>query len=251
MRLPLHDTPLSLPAEPPREAIARDEALLDLVERDGPPLVRWWISASPAIVLGLGLHHRLAALVDVARCRTDGIQVLERRAGGGALLLDRHTLCGAVCLPIDLLPSDLTESYRPLGDAICAGLRRLAVNARRVDVPEARADVAALKQREDAVANLLLSACYGALSPHEVMAGGMRKLVGLAQIRRRHAALFQFGVLLRDQSRLAAYLRVTDETTRERLQAELARRTIGLESLTARSAAEVAVAIADAMPFAR
>jgi hypothetical protein len=77
---------------------------------------------------------------------------------------------------------------------------------------------------------------------------GPAKLVGLAQVRRRDAALFQFGVLLRDQSPLADFLCVESEAERESLRGALARRTIGLAALTTRSASEVAEAIADAMP---
>ena len=67
------------------------------------------------------------------------------------------------------------------------------------------------------MSRLLLTTCYGALSPHEVVVG-TAKLVGLAQIRRRHAALFQFGILLQDQSPLADLLVVPDEPTREEAQ---------------------------------
>src|ERR1700737_4167778 len=69
MRQPRHDTPLSLPAEHPREALLRDEALLDQIRPEGPNLGRWWISSSPAVVVGLGLRHRLSAIVDPDRCR--------------------------------------------------------------------------------------------------------------------------------------------------------------------------------------
>jgi lipoate-protein ligase A len=89
------------------------------------------------------------------------------------------------------------------------------------------------------------------LSPHEVVVGPGRKLVGLAQVRRRHAALFQFGILLRDQSPLAEYLRVPDASRREEVRAELRRRTVGLASLTSRSASAVAAVIAGARPCAR
>jgi len=225
MRLPLHDTPLSLPAEPPSEALARDEALLDNVRPGGPSLERWYVAASPAVVVGLGLRHRLAEVVDLARCEAAGVDVLHRRAGGGAVLVAQDNMvCGAICLPVPhpLLGDDLTGSYRWLGEHLA---RRLA--ARRVEVAEARADVAMLKSLDDHVSRLLLTACYGALSPHEVVLG-TAKLVGLAQIRRRHAALFQVGILLHDQSRLADFLVVPDEPTREQLRAELRRRTTGL-----------------------
>jgi lipoate-protein ligase A len=227
MRLPFHDTLLSLPAEPPAQAIAADEALLDLVKSTGEPQERWWIAASPAVVVGLGLHHRLASVVDLARCRAAGVSVLTRRAGGGALLLDANMVCGAICVPIDGAPTDVTESYRWPSDQLVDGLRECGVSARRVEVDEARDDVARLRAATDDVSRLLLSACYGALSPHEIVVG-RAKLVGLAQVRRRHAALYQFGILLQDQSRLADYLVVHNAAEREELRARLRERTVGL-----------------------
>ena len=225
---------MSLPAEPARTAIAADEALLDSPVGE----LRLWLPSQPAIVVGLGLHHRLASVVDARRCRAAGVEVLARRAGGGALLLDQSVVCGAICMPAT---ADVTESYRWLGDLLAAALQ-----ARRVEVAEARQDVASLRARNDEVSRLLLNTCYGALSPHEVVIG-QQKVVGLAQIRRRDRALFQFGVLLRDQSTLADYLVVDSADAREQLRDDLARRTTALPG---RSAFEVAAAIADAMPSA-
>jgi len=256
MRLPRHDIDLSLPAEQAREAIARDEALLDIVKEDAAAaehdaLTRWWVAATPAVVLGLGMRHRAHDMVDFSRTEALGREVLHRRAGGGAVLLDEDMLCGAICVPLPnaRLGDDLTESYRWLGDHLTASLRTLGIDARRVEVDEARADVAALRARTDPVARLLLSTCYGALSPHEI-AVGSAKIVGLAQIRRRHAALFQIGILLKDQAALADYLRVPDERTRESLRAELRRRTVGLEAVTDQSISAVAAAVAGATPSA-
>jgi lipoate-protein ligase A len=228
---------MSLPAEHPRDALSRDQALLEAIEPGSGPLVRWYTASVPAVVVGLGLHHRLTSIVDVERCRAAGVDVLTRRAGGGALLLDEHMLCGAVCvsLPDPRLGSDLTESYRWLGEQLAERLRSTGLEgARRVEVAEARADVATLKSLADATSQLLLATCYGALSPHEV-AVGSAKVVGMAQVRRRQAALFQFGILLRDQSPLAEYLLVPDEPTREALRAALRHRSAGVESISLRS----------------
>lgn len=140
-------------------------------------------------------------------------------------------LCGAVCVPRAQASDDLTESYRWLADDLVSRLRGLGVTrARRIEVDEARADVAMLKARADAVSRLLLVTCYGGLSPHEVAVGDA-KLVGIAQVRRRHAALFQFGILRRDQSPLADYIHVPDDATREALRESLRQRTIGLDSI--------------------
>jgi hypothetical protein len=62
--------------------------------------------------------------------------------------------------------------------------------------------------------------------------------------------LFQFGVLLRDQSALVDYLHVADEGAREQLRREVARRSVGLRAVTGRPVSAVASAIADAMPSA-
>jgi lipoate---protein ligase len=225
---------MSLPAEPPREALARDEALLDEVRSGGPHLERWYVVASPAVVVGLGLRHRVSEVVDPGRCAAAGVEVLHRRAGGGAVLVTgENMLCGAICMPRPhpLLSDDLTLSYRWLGEHLATRLVELGVRgARRVEVEEARRDVRQLKSGDDGVSRLLLDACYGALSPHEVVVGSA-KLAGLAQVRRRHAALFQFGVLLQDQSPLADLLVVRDEETRSRLRAALRTRTVGLAQL--------------------
>ena len=241
MRLPRHDTSLSLPAEPPAAALSADEALLQTSD------FRLWTAAAPAVVVGIGLRHRLASIVDLERCGSAGVEVLERSAGGGALLLDEHMLCGAIALPISKVARDVTESYRWLADVLLSALD--LPSARRVEVAEARQDIAALRSWDSPVAKALLTTCYGALSPHEIVLEG-RKLVGLAQVRRRDAALFQFGVLLRDQSPLADYLLVPDESTRDHLRTELRDRTVGLTAVTDRPVSAVASAIADAMPCA-
>jgi lipoate-protein ligase A len=246
MRLPRHDTPLRLPAEQPRAALAADEALLDQVMLDRSRLERWWLPSAPVVVVGVGMRSRLAEIVDLERCARAGVDVLQRQAGGGALLLDEHMLCGAICVPTSSIPSDVTESYRWLGDFFADRLRGLGIATHRVEVEEARADVASLRSQNGEVAKVLLTTCYGALSPHEVTANGaVLKLVGLAQIRRRHAALFQIGLLIEDQSQLADYVLTTE---REALKNSLKVRTVGLNQLTDRSVAEVAAAIAGATP---
>ena len=66
-------------------------------------------------------------------------------------------------------------------------------------------------------------ACFGGLSPYEVLAGG-RKVVGLSQARRRQGTLLQAGVLLDlDAARLARLLDGGD-----RLAADLTAAAAGL-----------------------
>src|SRR4051794_23969899 len=171
MRLPRHDTLLRLPVSSPRDALTADEALLEAAQagvRDPAALTRWWVAARPALVVGLGLRARLAQVVDLEACARGGIEVLTRRAGGGAVLVDQHMICGAICVPLPdgRVGTDLTASYRWLGEALLADLPRWGVMvAARVEVPAARADVAALRARvPEPLAQLVLDTCYGTLS---------------------------------------------------------------------------------------
>jgi lipoate-protein ligase A len=220
MRLPRQDTSVTLSAEPPRDALARDEALLEAAE----PTVRWYTVTRPAVVLGLALHHRAATVIDEATCARRGIEIVRRSAGGGAVLLEPEGMvCCTVCLPLPdpRATSDLTASYQWLGDYFATRL-----GLRRVEVHEARQDVATLEQQNPT----LLDTCYGALSPHEVVNAQGAKVVGFAQVRRKHAVLFQVGILLRDQSALADLLNVPDERAREALRNELQKRSNGISA---------------------
>ena len=225
---------MRLSAEHPRDALARDESLLGAVLADPKPMMRWYIADAPALVVGLGLRHRAKEIIDFGRCRSVGLEVLERSAGGGLVLLDHNMLCCAICLPAlhPLVSSDLTESYRWLGDHFASRLQAIGVlSAQRVEVEAARSDVRALRSSADPVNNALLATCYGALSPHEVVADGHAKIVGLAQVRRKHAALFQVGILLRDQSPLSDFLRLPDEASRLAVRTALGHRTVGLQAV--------------------
>jgi len=221
MRLPRQDTLVTLSAEPPRDALARGEALLEA----STPTVRWYTVSQPALVLGLALHYRADDVVDRVACAERGIEIVKRSAGGGAVLLEPDGMvCCTVCLPQPdpRTGTDVTESYRWLGDYFA---NRLGL--RRVEVAEARQDVAALRNEGNL---LLLNTCYGALSPHEAVNSARAKVVGLAQVRRKHAALFQAGILLRDQSGLADLLRVPNEAARLALRAELQKRSAGVSA---------------------
>ena len=67
-------------------------------------------------------------------------------------------------------------------------------------------DVARARAGDEAAPGPAADACFGGLSPWEVLAGG-RKVVGLSQTRRRPGALLQAGIPLRlDAARLARLL---------------------------------------------
>jgi lipoate-protein ligase A len=119
--------------------------------------------------------------------------------------------------------SDVVEAYRWLGIGWTETLRQFGLDARLVSIAEARAAPPPPPELADAIR----LACFGALSPYEVVVGG-RKVVGLAQLRRRNV-LLQSGVHLRfDALELARHL-APDRI--EQLAGELERRAAGLADI--------------------
>lgn len=142
--------------------------------------------ARTALVLGSAQPD---ATVDHDACARDGVEVLRRGSGGGAVLCDPGLLEVDVALSAGhpLLETDVTESYRFLGEAWVAALATLGIRGRLVTVDEARG-------ASDAHRAVARVACYAGLSPYEVVDDEGGKLVGICQRRRRGAALLQCGL---------------------------------------------------------
>jgi lipoate-protein ligase A len=138
------------------------------------------IVTPPALVLGSAQPESDAATA---------IDVVKRGTGGGAVLCDAGTLLIDLAVPAGhaLAPEDVTDAYRPLGEALQAALAGLGVDCRTVTVEEART-------MDDARKAAARRACWAGLSPYELVLGDGRKLVGLAQRRRRGAVLHQIAI---------------------------------------------------------
>jgi lipoate-protein ligase A len=146
------------------------------------PGLRLWRYDAPAVVLGPA--QRPDDGIE-ARARAAGATVITRMTGGGAVLAGPWLLGLSVVLPPDhpqVRPS-LRASYHWLGAALASWLAGLGVPARALEAPPTRppADLA--------------WACFAGVSWGEVEAGG-RKIVGLAQARRKNGVLFSAGVLV-------------------------------------------------------
>jgi lipoate-protein ligase A len=166
---------------------ALSDALVRLVE---VPTMWWHSTERPSLILGPG---QKPAQVNLAACEAAGVLVLNRQAGGTAVYAASGVLGLDIVLPAGhrLALSDVVEAYRWLGEVWVATARRLGADARLVSVEEARR-AGSLARRYDQTLRL---ACFGTLSPYEVVVGD-RKLVGLSQVRRRAGALFQAGIHL-------------------------------------------------------
>jgi lipoate-protein ligase A len=134
---------------------------------------------------------------------------------------------------------DVTESYRWIGEVWAAALRELGIDTQATSIGAARADAQTLDR-------LLQRVCFGRLSPYEVVVG-RRKLVGLAQVRRRAGALYQIGIYQRWEPRRTAALIAAAPGERAELERQLAMRVAGLEQLGVTTATTVIAAFEAAL----
>lgn len=172
---------LGLERGEPATLLARGVALLDALAGDPVPALRWYVPTTPAVVLGRG--QRLEA--------SKGLPVMGRYSGGGAVLMDADLLSLDVLVPSGhpWLDGDLGEVFLHVGRVWAAALEDLGVAGLTVHPAASRA-----RRLGDERERLLASVCYALPGMGEVLHSG-RKLVGLAQRRRRHGALVQCGLL--------------------------------------------------------
>lgn len=186
--------------EPMGRQLALSEALLAGLTEQPTPALRWYVTSHVALVLGNG---QKPAVADLAACRTREVTAYRRTSGGTAVLVDAAALSMEVALPAGhpLATFDVVRGYHWIGEVWAEALRSLGIaEARALPTEDVRA-IPPLPQDD-----LLRMACYGTLSPWEVVVG-RRKVVGLCQVRRRPGSLYQVGVHLRWQpERLAALL---------------------------------------------
>jgi lipoate-protein ligase A len=144
------------------------------------PAVRVWSYNAPAVVLGRAQRPDEAML---SRARGAGVAVVERPTGGGAVLAGPWLLGASVVLPPDhprVTPS-IPASYGWLSRAHAAWLRAAGIIAEPAPRPRDAGELG--------------WACFAGQSHGELLVAG-RKLVGLAQARRRAGVLFSAGTLL-------------------------------------------------------
>lgn len=154
--------------------------------------------ADRAVVLGSGQPEDC---VDREACAAAGVQVVRRRSGGGAVLVEPGGLVW-----VDLaVPStdprwcaDVGQAAWWVGEAWATALRRSGADALEVwKGPMLRREWSAL-------------VCFAGLAGGEVTGPGARKVVGISQRRTRHGSLFQCACLLRwEPAALLGLLRLT------------------------------------------
>lgn len=156
--------------------------------RDVPdePVVRLWWFEPTADALVLGSTQR-RTIVDVDACRARGVDIVERRSGGGLVLLSEEgTLWLDVVVPVEhrLWERDVTRSAEWLGEVWIAALTAVGVRS--------------LEQHRGNLVRTPASdlICFAGRGPGEVFDGLGSKVVGISQRRTRLHARFQCAVSL-------------------------------------------------------
>jgi lipoate-protein ligase A len=139
----------------------------------GDAVAVWWVPAGPLVVLGRS--NDAAREVDLDRCRAEGVSVIRRRGGGGAVVLEPGTVC------------------------VTAAWKR----------PKAFAPAGALRAIGEMIADALADLGIGvSLRGTGDLAIGERKLAGSSLAVGRDGVLFQMSLLRdADLARIARLLR--------------------------------------------
>jgi len=164
--------------------MALDEALLtSRLGGGGPPTLRFFAWRPPAISLGYG--QPLDGRVDHAAAAALGIGLVRRPTGGSAILHegpDLEVTYSVTAAAEDFAGADdLLATYRWIGAALEAGLRRLGAPVEMVPV----------RPSDPAV---MPAFCFARTGSYELEVDG-RKLVGSAQ-RRQGAGFLQHGSVM-------------------------------------------------------
>jgi lipoate-protein ligase A len=163
------------------ENMAIDEALLRSFDPAlSLPVLRLYGWNPPA--LSLGRFQKAAEVLDLERCRADGVAVVRRVTGGGVIYHADELTYSLVCAPGQIPPAgSIKDSFRVLTGFLLAFYRRLGLDAAYA------ADAAPVGTR----LGERTAFCFAGRESFDILAGG-RKIGGNAQ-RRLKGTIFQHG----------------------------------------------------------
>ena len=153
-----------------------------------PQLMTWQYS-QPALVLGRGQR---ASPELRARAEGEGVALLTRSSGGGAVMAGPWMLSLTLLLPAghELARASLPAGYRSVGEACRRALGRFGLRTTLAD------QAAPVDPKHPPHSGRPDWACFATVSHGELLAKGDRKIVGIAQVRRRNVMAVCVGVLV-------------------------------------------------------
>ncbi len=176
------------------ENMAIDEYLIYFYEKTKIPVLRIYGWTTPSITLG---RYQAPDCLDLEACRNDGVEVIRRITGGGAILHHDEVTYSMVCSESDLGGRlSVKESYEMLNNYIINLYRGFGLDARysyELRGKECPAEGASL--------------CFSGREEYDILVGG-KKIGGNAQ-RRLKGVIFQHGSipLALNREKLKRYFR--------------------------------------------
>ena len=163
------------------ENMAIDEALLRSFDpATSLPVLRLYGWNPPT--LSLGRFQKAAEVLDLERCRADGVAVVRRVTGGGVIYHADELTYSLVCSPYHIpTTSSIKDSFRVLTGFLLAFYRTLGLE------PAYATDVVV----EGTHLGERTAFCFAGKESFDILAGG-RKIGGNAQ-RRLKGVIFQHG----------------------------------------------------------
>ena len=153
------------------------------------PQTCFWQYSKPAVVLGRGQRPD-DEMIERAGCK--GIELVRRAAGGGAVIAGPWMLSATTFVPPDhpLAQMSLPQSFDMIGSAWNRALNDMGIETELVNTDNLETKRAAFKD------NGLDWVCFAGLSYGEITDSENRKLVGLAQVRKKNGTAVVSGVLV-------------------------------------------------------
>jgi len=164
--------------------MAIDEALFQLAEPDGRPVLRFYTWQRPTLSLGYFQHYK--RVVNECFCVHNNIDVV-RRITGGRSVLHQHEVTYAVVAPLNkgFANQSLQETYQLIAQALNHALEKFGVTEPAIS----------FGSPSDAIRESRLPQCFVSVSRYE-HSSRARKIIGSAQKRTRDRFLQHGSVLL-------------------------------------------------------
>ena len=192
--------------------MALDEAIMEFVRKGiSQPTIRFY-GWDPSAV-SIGVFQGIGNEVNLDATQKDGVDVIRRLTGGGALYHDQASeVTYSLIAPTEMFPTNIIESYRTICDDVIYALSQLGIDA--------------------------------TFSPiNDILVNG-RKISGNAQTR-RNGILLQHGTILYsvDIDKMFTYLNVRDQKITEIFINNIQERVTSVLDLTTASMDELKKAL--------
>jgi len=190
-----------------------------------PHLLAWQYSL-PALVLGRGQRSSPELR---ERAMGERVALVSRSSGGGAVMAGPWMLSLTLLLPAthDLARASLPAGYRSVGEACRRALGRFRM---RTEIAHGAATASSTQPPQLGRPDW---ACFATVSHGELLTAGDRKIVGIAQVRRRDAVAICVGVLV-DRPDWGALVRIWLGHEDAQVVQQLERRTANCTEIAAR-----------------